>query len=333
MVLALAGALVPLWPATAPVDGGPTPPAATAFHDHRDHLGHVAGADPVALDPVVVGSTFEVDQRAPWVASEYDGQQFTADAPDLTTLPQIHAIYLYPSDATNRFASFAAMFQADARQASDLYRRMFGRGLRLDERRGTDGNRYLDITVVRSTRTTKQLITSTQFSVLANELRSRGLANDPNKKYVVWLDAKSSYCGQAELFQDTVRGSTNANERSSIAAIYRPHDLRTAATGGFCRGRTAGHEIGHTLGALQRVAPNAYDGAHCRDSGEDVMCNVVKGIRDTGPATLDWNRDDYWDPAADPSISNGRKLPWWTTNLSRFVCPSLDCSQPSTPDY
>jgi hypothetical protein len=329
VVLVAAGAV----PAGAPGDAGDGPPhpdAGTSLQ--HDHVGHVHGADPVALDPVV-SSNYDADVKAAWTASEYDGVQLTSDAPDRTALPQIHAIYLYPSDAPNRFGTFAAMFQADARQASSLYERLFGRKLRFDERVDASGRVLLDITVVRSTKTTKQLVSSTQFSVLATELRARGLANNPDKKYLVWLDAKSSYCGQAELPQDRARSIANLNERSSIAAIYRPYDLRLTTTGGFCRGRTAAHELGHALGALQRGAPSAYDGAHCNDSAEDVMCNLVKGIKDTGPATIDWSRNDYWDPAADPGSGSTAKLPWWTVNLSRFLCPSLDCSLPNTTDY
>jgi hypothetical protein len=299
---------------------------------------HTHGPDTVELDrrgrrpSTAPGAPYEVDSYAPWTSTQYDGKTFTADQPDLTTLPTIHAIYLYPRDRSSRFTRFAAMFQADARFASQRLANLYGRGIRLDERSGSNGVRYLDITAVQSTKNYRQLSSSTQFNVVREELRSRGYLSNPNKKYLVWLDAGSSYCGQGELYHDTRRSSANYNERTTLAVVYRPYST-TDASGGFCRGRTVDHEVGHNLGALQKVAPHAFDGAHCNDSAEDVMCYRSSSTPDTGGQAFDWRNDDYWDPAANPSSGSVVKLAWWTVNLSRFVCPSGGCSLASTPSY
>src|SRR5687767_4171531 len=74
----------------------------------------------------------EVVPEEPWSASQYDGQVWTTDAPDLAPsarLPTVHAVYLYPSDGPNRFAQFAAMFQRDARRASSVLNTLYGRGI------------------------------------------------------------------------------------------------------------------------------------------------------------------------------------------------------------
>jgi hypothetical protein len=166
---------------------------------------------------------------------------------------------------------------------------------------------------------------------VSKELSARGLTN-PNKKYAVWLDAGSQYCGQGHLYQDTRRSSANYNEGRTLAVVYRPYSSSDTTTGGFCRGRTLLHEVGHNMGALQNVAPNAFDGAHCDDSAEDVMCYTSRTSNDTGGPVFDWANDDYWDPAATPA--GGVKLAWWTANLSRFVCPPAGCGQPnSNPGY
>ena len=166
---------------------------------------------------------------------------------------------------------------------------------------------------------------------MSNELSSRGFTN-PNKKYAVWLDAGSSYCGQAHLYQDTRRSPANNNEARTTAIVYRPYSTSDPATGGFCRGRTLLHEVGHNLGALQQVAPNAFDGAHCDDSAEDVMCYESQTSFDSGGPAFDYGGDDYWDPAATPA--GGGKLAWWTANLSRFACPPSGCANPNTdPGY
>jgi hypothetical protein len=284
------------------------------------------GPDPISLDargrgrPGAAALPYDVDFQVPWTASQWSAPAVTTDQPDPTTLPQFHAIYLYPSNMPSRFAQFAAMIQADARQASDRLNTL-GKAVRWDNR--TDG--LLDITVVRSANNAKRLGSGSQFNLVSSEIASKGF-KQANKKYVVWLDAGSQYCGQGELYQDTKRTAANSNELKTTAIVYRPY-ANDATSGGFCRGRTAGHEMGHNMGALQKVAPHAFDGAHCNDSAEDVMCYTSATSNDTGGAVFDYGRDDYWDPATG-------KLGWWTVNLSKFLCPSpTTCSSPANPVY
>ena len=302
-------------------------------HSHAPQP-HTHGPDRKTLDPrpKAPAATYDVDTHAAWSAADHDGQAFSTDQPDTTSLPTVHAVYMYPSDGQNRFSKFAAMFQADARDASRLLG--YGRQVRWDERIGADGTtRYLDITVIRSSQRTNKLGGSNQFKLVGQELTNRGMTN-PNKKYVVWLDAGSRFCGQAQLYQDTRRSADNYNERRLHSVIYRPYATTDPATGGWCRGRTVMHEVGHTLGAVQTVAPNNSDGAHCDDSAEDVMCYRTTSPPDTGPAAFDYATNDYWDPAADPSQTSGVKLGWWTVNLSKFVCPLSGCADPnSNPGY
>ena len=294
---------------TAGAGGLPSQAPQTAVDNAQGH-----GPDGLDLDargrgrPGAVAIVFDVDAHAPWSPSEWDGKAFTTDQPDLTTEPQFHAIYMHPRGTASRFGQFAAMFQADARQASDRLTAQYDRGLRWDTRAGG----YIDITVVKSSNNARKLAGGNQFNLVRNELVNRGFTN-PNKKYVVWLDAGSTACGQGELYQDTRRDATaNYNQRRTTAIVYRPYP-NDATTGGFCRGRTAMHEMGHNMGALQKVAPNAFDGAHCDDSAEDVMCYTSAISTDTGVPVFDHNNDDYWDPTAG-------QLPWWTVNLSKYVC-------------
>src|SRR5687767_9498178 len=152
----------------------------------------------------------------PWAPSDYDGVAVSADAADLTSLPTIHAVYLYPSDAPNRFGQFAAMFQRDARRASDMLASLYGRGLRWDERLGSDGStRYLDVTVVKSVYTTAQL-TGSQFGLVRSEVSRVGLTK-ANKKYLVWLDAPSRLCGQSDGPTDRKRSARNAAEARTVS--------------------------------------------------------------------------------------------------------------------
>ncbi|MEY2477683.1 MAG: hypothetical protein QOG87_2998 [Actinomycetota bacterium] len=313
--------------------GGATAGPAAGLPDQASPTGeehaHSHGPDGVDLDGrgrgkpgVVAAPPYAVDAHAPWSSGQWTGGTQTSDVADANALPQFHAIYMYPSNGTSRFSQFAAMIQADARQASDRLNAL-GKAVRWDTR---NGGTLIDITVVRSSNTAKRLGSASQFTLVKNEIASRGL-NKTNKKYIVWLDAASQYCGQGELYQDTRRTAANNNELKTTAIVYRPYPTNDPATGGFCRGRTAMHEMGHNLGAVQGVAPHAFDGAHCNDSAEDVMCYTSATSFDSGGAAFDFGNDDYWDPSAS-------KLGWWTVNLSKYLCPSpTTCASPANPAY
>ena len=303
-------------------------------NEHADEHAHTHGPDGKDLDyksrgrgkggstepEVAPAAPYAVDTPAAYSASEYDGLAPTVDQPDVTSQPQFHAFYIYPADRASRFSQFAAMFQADAKQSSQRIAGLYGRSLRFDLRSGG----YLDITVIKSTKTYSQLSVTNQFSVVRNELSSRGFLNNSNKKYVAWLDAGSQYCGEGELYNDARRTNDNYNQRRTLSIVYRPYSS-TGADGGFCRGRTLAHELGHNMGALQPAAPHAFDGAHCNDSAEDVMCYTSATSNDTGGEAFDYANDDYWDPAANPSRNTTATLPWWTVNLSKYVCSDGNC--------
>ena len=335
--LAAASVLVSLLALAAAVASGGSasaaPPSGGGFgvgHD-EDHV-HGHGPDGLALDRRGRGrggdaeapalAPYAVDAYASWSASQWDGRTFTSDQTDIAARagdPQVHAIYVYPARSVSRFATFAAMFQADARQASALLVSTRGREIRWDLRAGG----YLDITVFQSRYRASQLAGGNQFTLVANELAASGKFSNANKKYVAWLDAGSAYCGQGTLYNDPSRAATNAsNTQRTTGIVYRPYPTNDPTTGGFCRGRTLLHELGHNLGAVQPAAPNDFDGAHCDDSAEDVMCYTAQaearlGVEaaDTGEAVFDYNSDDYWDP------SPAAPLGWWTVNLNRYLCP------------
>lgn len=336
-VAVLVGTLASSVPVAAPeVSTGP--PA---------HLFGTHGPDPHSPQrPVeVLGQ----DLDPPSDPATYDGTVATEDVvPDISSsvatgglgLPSFHAIYVHGSDRPSRLPELAAMFQDDLRRASSLLTEQYGYALRIDERTGADGEQYVDITDFTSASTEAELSNDLVFRQVVTELSGQFSAK--NKKYVVWVDADVPACGQATLHQDVRRSSANGNELSSFALIYRPYDA-TDSDGGFCRSGTVLHEIGHAIGALQRVAPHAYDGAHCNDSEADIMCYPLLARTQPGAddfltealssnplpviAVWDHNRDDYWDPG-------GGKHPWWTTNLSRFLCPPAGCTVPNaSPGY
>lgn len=220
------------------------------------------------------------------------------------------------------------MFPADARAASKFLNDRYGRALRWDERDNA-GVRYLDITVVESAYTYDQLSGNSQFNYVHDDL-ARVFPMQQNKKFAVWLDSGSGYCGQGHLHQDTRRQVDNANQQRTTGIVYRPYDA-TNSDGGFCRGRTLLHEVGHNLGALQKVAIHAFDGAHCNDDKNDVMCYAAQSRHtSSGDGQFDYKNDDYWDPGATKSgtpvslsdkVRDRRGRAFWATNLNKYVCP------------
>ena len=234
----------------------------------------------------------------------------------------MHLVYLHPSDVKPR-TSLLPMFEADARAAQAFLQTASGRSVRFDEVMLGSTVR-IDVTTVKSRYRAAQLGGGSQFDLVKDDLaRVFPTSETPRKKYVAWLDAPSAYCGQGELYGDVRRSSSNSNDLRTTAVVYRPYPA-SGADGGFCRGRTLLHELGHNLGALQSGAPNAFDGAHCDDDANDVMCYTSAASRTSdGAGKFDFGNDDYWDAGAQPGRLNGDAtghLSWWTANLSRFVC-------------
>src|SRR3954447_556468 len=256
-----------------------------------------------------------------------------------------HAVYMIASDGQDRFNSLATGMQDDAFQASALLETSYGRAIRFDL--GTScGPQYLDISVVRMPLTTAQLKAAARtgngtFDAVSSALDAAGFttiqptdsvedASERTRNYLVWLDgpAPSGSCGQAAIYDDPSRAADNLNNFGGKAAVvFRNGD-------GFCSSHAARHEIGHNLGALQPVAPHAFDGSHCDDAYEDTMCysnspEVADGDRGT---FFDYGNDDYW------SLPNA-PLAWWTVDENRFLCPDASCNviaggspDPPTPD-
>jgi hypothetical protein len=243
-----------------------------------------------------------------------------------------HGVYMLPADAPDRFGSLATAMQTDAFQASSLLESSYGRAIRFDI--GTScGPQYLDISVVRMPETRAQLAVlagtpAGTFDAVTNALDAAGFetiqptdtiesAAARTRNYLVWLDgpAPAQSCGQATIYDDPSRGPENLNNFGGKAAIV----FRNG--NGFCSSNAARHEIGHNLGALQSVAPHAFDGSHCNDAYEDTMCYPNSPLRAGGESGrfFDYGNDDYWSLPGSP-------LPWWTVDENRFLCPDASCN-------
>ena len=153
------------------------------------------------------------------------------------------------------------------------------------------------------------------FSNTVTELKALGF-NRPDRKYLVWTDS-DVLCGVGSLYSDTKPGSNNLNNG------YAPMFARIDAG---CWDYAEGHELMHTLGAVQNGAPHATSGGHCWDE-PDEMCyddgsgtTMVTVCTGRNGALFDCNHDDYFYAGVPPALN------WlathWNTFNSSWVLPS-----------
>ena len=165
------------------------------------------------------------------------------------------------------------------------------------------------------------------FSNTVAELRAQGY-NRKDRKYLVWADA-NVLCGVGSVYSDTRPGLNNLN--NGAAAMFARVDAA-------CWGHAEGHELMHTLGAVQEDAPHATANGHCYDEPDD-MCYDDDG---NGPATMvsvctgrsgalfDCNHDDYFYAGIAPA-GNWLATHWNTYNsnwLLRGPLPGVAVSPP-----
>lgn len=139
------------------------------------------------------------------------------------------------------------------------------------------------------------------FGKIVNALKARGF-NHSNEKYYVFYDAyvgDGSIGGQGQVYGDSRASSDNYN--NSIAAMY--------AIDYSDKGLQAPdwvdslHEMGHTMGAVQKDSTNSNGHWHCKDEA-DVMCYAEQGVATFSSCGLSpqgferfdcrWN--DYYGP-------------------------------------
>jgi hypothetical protein len=167
------------------------------------------------------------------------------------------------------------------------------------------------------------------------ELTARGY-NDPNRKYVVWMDARSlDLCGISSYYEDARPGTENFNNGNPVAppTVSRidgqvPALADKSDRGCWVRGGETGsieaHEMMHALGAVMPTAPHSTILGHCTDDA-DRMCydddpilpqEIFSVCAPNEEAVFDCRKDDYFSAAASPAgyLANN-----WNTARSAFL--------------
>ena len=237
--------------------------------------------------------------------------------------PQVHALYVVPSDGTDRALDTNGTIEASV----DAFQRWLasqagGRALRMDTFEGA-----LDITFRRLSRTDAAIAASGPFvrDEIERELVGAGLVRD--KLYAVWYDGSSTFACGGGAWPPTLRGS--------VAALYlqgRPPAAALCANNPFA---TPGgpprywdfamlHELVHTLGFVATCAPHHTLAGHTSDDVRDLM---YAGPLGWAPSLLDVGRDDYYghSTAGCPDLEDspfltaaGEQRPAASVRLSRI---------------
>jgi Divergent InlB B-repeat domain len=260
LALALAGAFGIT--AAAAVAGGKSAPPAP-----RDSL-----ASSIAPRPAVAAAT------------AWCGQAAQADrVPNVVAGNPVHWVYLIPSDGSDNLGGLASVMQSDAEQIDAWWRAQDPARTPRNDLASFSCGAQLDITTVRSSRTSAQLTPlGGRFPGIVSSLEQAGFRS-PFTKYLVYYDgpvSDANVCGQ---------GASDSGGFGVAVVFYR-------GCTGVSTAAVAVHELVHTFGAVSGSAPNDCPGessGHACDAENDLMYPRVGGDP-LAAKVLDAGRDDYY---------------------------------------
>ena len=230
---------------------------------------------------------------------------------DGTTGPRVQLVYARPAGTPDRYDAYAASFQTWAAQIDAGVKES------AEQTGGTRRIRYVhDASCIPTiSRLVLTAPTANDFGVFASEVREAHNGRT-DRRFLVWMEA-ASFCGLAEFGVDDRPDWRNENNTG-------PSRVGRVDTGcwGIPGALAEGHELFHTLGAVQYSAPNSTGFGHCLDeidrmcggdsSGKPVFMRCPDGREDL----FDCNHDDYFHthPPAGSYLATH-----WNTADSRFL--------------
>jgi Divergent InlB B-repeat domain len=218
------------------------------------------------------------------VATAWCGQAAQADrVPNLVAGSPVHWIYMLSSDGADNLGGLATVMQSDAEQIDAWWRGQDPARTPRNDVASFACGAQLDITTVRSTRSSAQLTPlGGRFPAIVDSLEQAGFTS-PFTKYIVYFDgplSDANVCGQ---------GASDSSGFGVAVVYYR-------ACAGVSTAAVAVHELVHTLGAVSGRAPNECSGessGHVCDAENDLMFPRVGGDP-LAAKVLDIGRDDYY---------------------------------------
>lgn len=218
---------------------------------------------------------------------------------------RVQMIYAYTATSTNRLSSLRPSFTAIAQRVNAMF---YNSGVASGGVRSirflTDANCNLSIAAVPISTTNIN-----DFYTVVNQLKARGYAST-TRKYLVEVDGGTP-CGAGIVYGDTKATQDNANNAGAMyAMVWKP-----------CWNLAEGHELMHTMGAVQSGAPYSTNRGHCYDEN-DSMC-----YNDGGHAVVQVCTEGYKENRYDcgfntyfrASGATGWLSTHWNTANNRFL--------------
>lgn len=200
------------------------------------------------------------------------------DRPDDVNGPQIHAVYVLPSDGTDASSDTNGGIAQDIFSWTDwLETQTGGRALRIDTYQGQP-----DVSFVRIPETAEDAKANGGYALwttIVNEIRAASFV-DPEKRYAVY------YGGPGTI---DIGGAGGPFAGSGYAVLFGINPRPARPRPGFSNAGVL-HEVLHSLGFVPACAPH-YVGGHVNDDPHDIMYFVGAG---SVPRVLDAGHDDYY---------------------------------------
>jgi hypothetical protein len=213
----------------------------------------------------------------------------TADRPDDVAGPQIHALYVLPSDGSDRALDTNGTIAASVANWQRWFEgQTLSGGLRLDTAGGA-----LDVTFVRLGRADAELASRglALRDAIETELRAAGLLR-ADRIYATYYDGSSTAACGGGAWPPMLPGSVAAvYMRATFGAGFPCYDPELSRAGLQIMDFSVLHEVLHTMGFVPTCAPNHARSGHVSDSPTDLM---YAGDEPWEPAVLDVGRDDYY---------------------------------------
>lgn len=203
----------------------------------------------------------------------------TVDRPDQSSLLQVKALYVVPSDGVDRQFDTNGRIATSVESVQRWFQAQGGSRLRFDTFNGS-----LDIAFLRLASTTAQIAAlESPLPALRDAIAAAGFT-DSKKSYVMF------YEGQ----QPGVCGSAYRPGRQAGIYLHTSgcDEIGMSLTSPRWMDYTVIHEIFHNLGASPDCAPNKSTSGHVGDVANDLMYSGP--LPRPLPRVLDANRDDYW---------------------------------------
>jgi hypothetical protein len=214
------------------------------------------------------------------------------DRPDEQTGPQIHVMYVLPSDGADQQLDRTGQLQGSVASLNEwMITQTGGKRMRVDT---YDGGK-LDVTFLRTPQDAATLRAAgaalrdkLEYLLLGNGFDKvdkvyvvyYGGSNDTNCANAAWPPTLPGIVGGIYLLT-TVPGAAPCNSTGFATAAEAPRYTEFVAL----------HEVLHVLGFVAQCAPNHTLAGHTSDGPEDLM---YAGNQPWRPAVLDTNRDDYY---------------------------------------